>query len=44
MRFIGLNALVTGSSRGFGRLIAIALAREGANRKQLKEQGQGGPR
>jgi NAD(P)-dependent dehydrogenase (short-subunit alcohol dehydrogenase family) len=31
MRFLGLNALVTGSSRGFGRLIAIALAKEGAN-------------
>jgi 3-oxoacyl-[acyl-carrier protein] reductase len=31
MRFLGLNALDTGSSRGFGRLIAIALAKEGAN-------------
>ncbi len=31
LRFLGLNALVTGSSRGFGRLIAIALAKEGAN-------------
>jgi NAD(P)-dependent dehydrogenase (short-subunit alcohol dehydrogenase family) len=30
-RFLGLNALVTGSSRGFGRLIAIALAKEGAD-------------
>lgn len=31
MRFHGLNALVTGAGRGFGRLIALALAEEGAN-------------
>ncbi|MEM4316170.1 MAG: SDR family NAD(P)-dependent oxidoreductase, partial [Nitrososphaerota archaeon] len=30
-RFEGLNCLVTGSGRGFGRLIALALAREGGN-------------
>jgi NAD(P)-dependent dehydrogenase (short-subunit alcohol dehydrogenase family) len=30
-RLNGMFALVTGSSRGFGRTIAIALAREGAN-------------
>jgi 3-oxoacyl-[acyl-carrier protein] reductase len=31
MRFENVNALVTGSGRGFGSLIAIALAKEGAN-------------
>jgi 3-oxoacyl-[acyl-carrier protein] reductase len=30
-RFEGRMAMVTGASRGFGRLIALALAREGAN-------------
>ena len=29
--FTGKNALVTGSSKGIGRAIAIALARGGAN-------------
>jgi 3-oxoacyl-[acyl-carrier protein] reductase len=31
MRFENVNALVTGAGRGFGSLIALALAREGAN-------------
>jgi 3-oxoacyl-[acyl-carrier protein] reductase len=31
MRFENVNALVTGAGRGFGSLIAIALAKEGAN-------------
>jgi 3-oxoacyl-[acyl-carrier protein] reductase len=31
MRFTNVNALVTGAGRGFGTLIAEALAREGAN-------------
>lgn len=31
MRFSGVNALVTGAGRGFGRLIALALAKEGAD-------------
>lgn len=31
MRFVGVNALVTGGGRGFGSLIALALAREGAD-------------
>ncbi len=31
MRFQGVNALVTGAGRGFGSLIAVALAKEGAN-------------
>jgi 3-oxoacyl-[acyl-carrier protein] reductase len=31
MRFENVNALVTGSGKGFGSLIALALAREGAN-------------
>ncbi|HZW55276.1 MAG TPA: SDR family oxidoreductase [Nitrososphaerales archaeon] len=31
MRFQGVNALVTGAGRGFGSLIATALADEGAN-------------
>lgn len=31
MRFAGLNALVTGGGKGFGSLIALGLAREGAN-------------
>ena len=31
MRFEGINALVTGAGRGFGSLIALALAKEGAN-------------
>jgi len=31
MRFIGTNALVTGAGRGFGSVIALGLAREGAN-------------
>ncbi len=31
MRFEGVNALVTGAGRGFGSLIARALAKEGAN-------------
>jgi 3-oxoacyl-[acyl-carrier protein] reductase len=30
-RFQGINALVTGAGRGFGSLIALALAKEGAN-------------
>ena len=46
MRVLGLNALVTGSSRGFGRLIAIALAREGANvvvHYNANREGRGSP-
>jgi 3-oxoacyl-[acyl-carrier protein] reductase len=31
MRFVGVNAVVTGGGRGFGSLIALALAREGAD-------------
>jgi glucose 1-dehydrogenase len=31
MRFEGKNAIVTGASRGIGRAVALALAREGAN-------------
>jgi 3-oxoacyl-[acyl-carrier protein] reductase len=31
MRFENVNALVTGAGRGFGSLIAMALAKEGAN-------------
>jgi 3-oxoacyl-[acyl-carrier protein] reductase len=31
MRFENVNALVTGAGRGFGSLIALALAKEGAN-------------
>ena len=31
MRFQNVNALVTGAGRGFGSLIAVALAKEGAN-------------
>ncbi len=30
-RFEGLNCMVTGAGRGFGQLIALALAREGGN-------------
>jgi len=31
MRFQGVNALVTGAGRGFGSMIALALAKEGAD-------------
>jgi 3-oxoacyl-[acyl-carrier protein] reductase len=31
MRFQAVNALFTGAGRGFGSLIAVALAKEGAN-------------
>jgi 3-oxoacyl-[acyl-carrier protein] reductase len=31
MRFAGVNAIVTGAGRGFGSVIALALAKEGAN-------------
>ena len=31
MRFVGVNAIVTGAGRGFGKIIALALAKEGAD-------------